>query len=122
MLIFVDFSKHVSASNCHHQGGRSALEATQARSVLWMYVDCDSSSVVSCRGMQLSRKLNTDCRDANIVNLHSPVLLRIGYVRGEDHLEHQNLGLYIKWFLCIFHLISLHGRDVGVTDGSILKL
>jgi hypothetical protein len=27
------------------------LEATQAISVLWMYMDYDSSSVVSCRGM-----------------------------------------------------------------------
>jgi hypothetical protein len=26
---FLDFPQHVSASNCHHQGGRSALEATQ---------------------------------------------------------------------------------------------
>jgi hypothetical protein len=49
---FLDFPQHVSASNCHHQGGRSALEATQARSVLWMYMDYDSSSVVSCREMQ----------------------------------------------------------------------
>jgi hypothetical protein len=48
---FLDFPQHVSANNCHHQGGRSALEATQARFVLWMYVDYDSSSVVSCRGM-----------------------------------------------------------------------
>jgi hypothetical protein len=31
-----------------------ALEATQARSVLWMYMDYDSSSVVSCRGLQLT--------------------------------------------------------------------
>jgi hypothetical protein len=29
---FLDFPQHVSASNCHHQRGRSALEATQARS------------------------------------------------------------------------------------------
>jgi hypothetical protein len=49
---FLDFPQHVSANNCHHQGGRSALEATQARSVLWMYMDYDSSSVVSCWGMQ----------------------------------------------------------------------
>jgi hypothetical protein len=48
---FLDFLQHVSASNCHHQGVRSALEATQARSVLWMYMDYDSSSVVSCRGI-----------------------------------------------------------------------
>jgi hypothetical protein len=34
---FLDFPHHVSASNCHHQGGRSALEATQARSVLWLH-------------------------------------------------------------------------------------
>jgi hypothetical protein len=44
---FLDFSQHVSANNCHHQGGRSALETTRARSVLWMYVDYDSSSVMS---------------------------------------------------------------------------
>jgi hypothetical protein len=53
---FLDFPQHVSASSCHHQGGRSALEATKARSVMWMYVDYDSSSVVSCRGMQLQDK------------------------------------------------------------------
>jgi hypothetical protein len=41
---FLDFPQHVSASNCHHQGGRSDLEATQARSVLWMYMDYDSST------------------------------------------------------------------------------
>jgi hypothetical protein len=46
---FLDFPQHVSASNCHHQVGRSALEATQARSVLWMCMDYDLSSVVSCR-------------------------------------------------------------------------
>jgi hypothetical protein len=36
------------------RGGQSALEATQARSVLWMCMDYDSSSVVSCREMQAS--------------------------------------------------------------------
>jgi hypothetical protein len=50
---FLDFSQHVSASDCHHQEGRSALEATQVRSVLWMCMDYDSSGVVSCPGMQL---------------------------------------------------------------------
>jgi hypothetical protein len=48
---FLDFPQHVSENNCHHQGCRSALEATQARSVLWMYMDYDSSSVISFRGM-----------------------------------------------------------------------
>jgi hypothetical protein len=48
---FLDFPQHVSANNCHHQGGRSAFEAAQAKSVLWMCMDYDSSSVVSCRGM-----------------------------------------------------------------------
>jgi hypothetical protein len=33
---------------------RNALEATQARSVLWMCMDYDSFSVVSCREMQPS--------------------------------------------------------------------
>jgi len=69
-----------------------------------------------------NRESNTDCRDANIVNLHSPKTLRSWYARGEHHFDHQNLGLNIKWFLCRFHSISLHGHDVGITDGNILKL
>jgi hypothetical protein len=59
----LDFPQHVSANNCHHQGDRSALEATQAWSVLWMCMVYDSSIVVICREMQpsvyLSRQLNT---------------------------------------------------------------
>jgi hypothetical protein len=51
---FLDFPQHVSANNCHHQGGRSALEATQAWSVLWTCMDYDLSSVISCREMQPS--------------------------------------------------------------------
>jgi hypothetical protein len=34
---FLDFPQHVSANNCHHQEGRSALEATQARCVVDVY-------------------------------------------------------------------------------------
>jgi hypothetical protein len=39
--------QHVSASHCHHQGVVVTSEATQAISVLWMYMDYDPSSVVS---------------------------------------------------------------------------
>jgi hypothetical protein len=38
----------------------NALEATQARSVLWMCMDYDSSSVVSCREMQPSLAASSD--------------------------------------------------------------
>jgi hypothetical protein len=48
----LDLPQHVSASHCHHQGVIVTSEATQAISVLWMYMDYDSSSVVSCQGMQ----------------------------------------------------------------------
>jgi hypothetical protein len=44
--------QHVSANHCHHQEVVVSSEATQAISVLCMYMDYDSSSVVSCRGMQ----------------------------------------------------------------------
>jgi hypothetical protein len=54
---FLDFPQHVSASNCHHQGGRSALEATQARSVMWMCVDYDSSKNASINPTAISTHL-----------------------------------------------------------------
>jgi hypothetical protein len=46
------FARHVSARHCHHLGVVVTSEATKAISVLWMYMDYDSSIVVSCRGMQ----------------------------------------------------------------------
>jgi hypothetical protein len=40
--------RHVSANRCHLQGVVGALEATQVMSVLWAYMDYDSSCVASC--------------------------------------------------------------------------
>jgi hypothetical protein len=45
--VFQVYSQHVSASGCYLQGVVSALEATQAVSVLWEYTDYDPSSVAS---------------------------------------------------------------------------
>jgi hypothetical protein len=41
--MYARFTQHISASGCHLQGVVGALEATQVISVLWMYVDYDSS-------------------------------------------------------------------------------
>jgi hypothetical protein len=48
---FYIYPNNISASQCHHQGFVVTSEATQAISVLWMYMDCDPSSVVGCWGM-----------------------------------------------------------------------
>jgi hypothetical protein len=37
----LDLPQHVSASHCHHQRVVVTSEATQAISVLWMYMDYD---------------------------------------------------------------------------------
>jgi hypothetical protein len=47
----LNLPQHVSASHCHHQGIVVTSEATQVMSVLWMYMDYNLSSVVSCRRM-----------------------------------------------------------------------
>jgi hypothetical protein len=58
-IIILDLPQHVSASHCYHQGVVVTSEATQAISVLWMYMDYDQSRLVSCRGMYISRQLTT---------------------------------------------------------------
>jgi hypothetical protein len=45
-----DLPQHVSASGCYVQAVVGPLEATQAVSVLWAYMDYDPSSVASCCG------------------------------------------------------------------------
>jgi hypothetical protein len=48
-----------SASGCHHQGVVVISETTQATSVLWMYMNYEPPSVVSCRGRYIPRQLTT---------------------------------------------------------------
>jgi hypothetical protein len=49
--IYANMFRQVVAN---HQGVVRASEATQAISVLWMYMDYDLSSVVSCTGMAMT--------------------------------------------------------------------
>jgi hypothetical protein len=67
-MIFIDafqiLPKHDSASHCHHQGVTVTSEATQAISVLWMYVDYSLISMASCRGMH-----PTGCKDKHTKKL-----------------------------------------------------
>jgi hypothetical protein len=62
----LDLPQQISSSHCHHQVVIVTSEATQEISVLWMYMDYDPISVVSCRGKEhnlpplqwLSKNLN----------------------------------------------------------------
>jgi hypothetical protein len=51
--VFQIYPNMFPANGCHLQGAVSTLAATQAMSVLWAYMDYDSSSVPSCRGLRL---------------------------------------------------------------------
>jgi hypothetical protein len=77
----LDLPQHVSASHYHNHGGVVTSEATQAISVLWMYMDYNSSGVASCGRMWPRSHLSTSDHTGRIVS-HIYIL----YIHNTDCL------------------------------------